>query len=127
MLDYAGGIMIHTSAGVSAFVVAMMLQKRRAFAKKVANTTHNLPLTMVGVALIWVGWFCFNAGSGLRADGRAASALAATQFSACWGAVTYACLSYLDDGFVQITHVASGALAGLAGITPCSGFVEVRL
>jgi Amt family ammonium transporter len=125
VLDYAGGIVIHTSSGVSSFVVAMMLQKRRAFSKKVDDTTHNLPLSMIGVALVWVGWYCFNGGSGLRANGQAVSALAVTQLSACFGACTFSLFSYLEDGHVQVTHIASGALAGLAGITPCSGFVEV--
>ena len=63
VLDYAGGIVIHTSSGVSAFVVAKMLQKRKDF-KDLPDTTHNLPLTMVGVALVWVGWYSFNGGSG---------------------------------------------------------------
>jgi Amt family ammonium transporter len=121
VLDYAGGIVIHTSSGVSAFVVAMMLQKRADFKKP--DTTHNLPLTMVGVALIWVGWFSFNGGSGLRANGQAIGALLVTQISSCFAAMTWGLLSYREDGRVQITHIASGALCGLAGITPGSGFV----
>ena len=122
VLDYAGGIVIHTSSGVSAFVVAKMLQKRKDF-KDLPDTTHNLPLTMVGVSMVWVGWYSFNGGSGLAANGQAAGALLVTQISSCFAALTWAILSKLDDGRIQITHIASGALCGLAGITPGSGFV----
>jgi len=124
VLDYAGGIVIHTSAGMASLVVALMLQKRRVYKTNVSQTTHNLPLTMVGVALIWVGWYSFNGGSGLRSNGQAVGALFVTQISACFAALTWAVCSKLDDGYVQVTHIGSGALAGLAGITPCSGFVE---
>jgi len=122
-VDYAGGVVIHTSAGVASLVVAVMLQKRRAFKVGSDEYTSNLPLTMVGVALVWVGWYSFNGGSGLRANGQAISALFVTQIAACTSSMMWGICSYLDDGKVQITHIASGALAGLAGITPGSGFV----
>jgi len=123
-VDYAGGVVIHTSSGIASLVVASMLQKRRAFKKGSDEYTSNLPLTMVGVALVWVGWYSFNGGSGLRANGQAISALFVTQIAACTSALTWGVCSYFDDGYVQITHIASGALAGLAGITPGSGYVS---
>eukprot|EP00040_Diaphanoeca_grandis_P024323 m.133538 g.133538 ORF g.133538 m.133538 type:complete len:960 (-) comp29681_c0_seq2:421-3300(-) len=122
VLDYAGGVVIHTSSGVAAFVVALMVQRRRDFGKK-EDTTHNLPLTMIGAALIWVGWYSFNGGSGLRANGQAIGALTVTQISSCFAGLTWGILSYLQDKKIQATHIASGALCGLAGITPASGFV----
>jgi hypothetical protein len=73
---------------------------------------------------VWVGWYSFNGGSGLRANGQAISALFVTQIAACTSAFTWCVCSYFDDGYVQITHMASGALAGLAGITPGSGYVS---
>lgn len=121
VLDYAGGVVIHTSSGVASFVVALMLQKRRNYAS--TDTTHNIPLTMIGAALIWVGWFSFNGGSGLRANGQAIGALTVTQISSCFAAMTWGILSYIQDKRIQATHIASGALCGLAGITPGSGFV----
>lgn len=69
-MDYAGGIVIHTSSGVASLVVAVMLQKRRAFKKGSDEYTHNIPMTLIGVALVWVGWYSFNGGSGLRANGQ---------------------------------------------------------
>ena len=83
VLDYAGGIVIHTSSGVSSLVVAHMLQSRRAFKQEIDDSTHNIPLTLVGVSLVWVGWYSFNGGSGLKANGQAAGALCVTQISAC--------------------------------------------
>jgi Amt family ammonium transporter len=122
-VDYAGGIVIHTASGVASLVVAVMLQKRRAFRMGSDEYTSNLPLSLVGVSLVWVGWYSFNGGSGLRANGQAISALFVTQIAACTSSLTWCVCSYLDDGKVQITHLASGALAGLAGITPGSGYV----
>eukprot|EP00038_Savillea_parva_P031441 m.86598 g.86598 ORF g.86598 m.86598 type:complete len:1003 (-) comp9671_c0_seq2:75-3083(-) len=123
-LDYAGGITIHVSSGVSSLVVAMMLQKRHAFKRGSTDFTSNLPITMVGITLVWVGWYSFNGGSGLRANGQAVSALFVTQISASTSALVWAVCSYLDDGFIQVTHIGSGALAGLAGITAGSGYVN---
>lgn len=122
VLDYAGGIVIHTSSGVSAFVVALMLQTRRDF-KKSVDTTHNLPLSLVGVSLVWVGWYSFNGGSGLRANGQAIGALVVTQISACFSASVWAICSKIHTGYIPVTAICSGALAGLAGITPASGYV----
>lgn len=121
VVDYAGGITIHTSSGVASLVVAMTLATRRGH--KTLDTIHNLPLSLFGIAIVWVGWFSFNGGSGLRADGHAASALLATQVSAASSAMTWALLSKWSDGYIRASHIASGALAGLAGITPGSGFV----
>ena len=125
VLDFAGGLTIHLTSGVASLVVALVVQKRRVFKKGVVDdTTHNLPLAMIGVALIWVGWYSFNGGSALRANGQAASALLATQISACCGALVWAIASKVESGNVQITAVVSGGLAGLAGITPGSGYVD---
>jgi Amt family ammonium transporter len=100
----------------------MMLQHRRDF-KKSVDTTHNLPLSLIGVALVWVGWYSFNGGSGLRANGQAIGALTVTQISACFSACVWAILSKLHTGQIPVTAIGSGALAGLAGITPASGHV----
>jgi hypothetical protein len=111
----------HTSNNIA----AMCSNYRSPFVTRTPHRyTSNLPLTMVGVALVWVGWYSFNGGSGLRANGQAISALFVTQIAACTSAFTWCVCSYFDDGYVQITHMASGALAGLAGITPGSGYVS---
>lgn len=124
VLDYAGGIAIHTSSGVASLVVAILLQNRRICNNDYKNPTSNIPLSMVGVALIWVGWYSFNGGSGLRANGQAIGALFVTQVSACFSSFTFSLLNLYYYKKIKLTQIASGALAGLAGITPASGYVE---
>jgi Amt family ammonium transporter len=126
VLDFAGGLVIHATSGVAALVVAIMLEKRRHH-KKLAQqgTVHNIPLMVIGGALVWAGWYSFNGGSALAANFQAVNALMATQMSASVGAITWAILSAITlGGKVPSANIVSGALAGLAGITAASGFIS---
>jgi Amt family ammonium transporter len=121
-LDFAGGTVVHISSGVSALICALLIGKRLGFGSE-PMPPHNLTYTALGAALLWVGWFGFNAGSALAADGVAASAFAATHFSAAAGALTWAGLEWLLRGKPTVLGACSGAVAGLVCITPASGFV----
>ncbi|MET0630260.1 MAG: ammonium transporter, partial [Xanthobacteraceae bacterium] len=121
-LDFAGGIVVHTTAGVSALVVALLLGKRQGFPKTLM-LPHSPSLTMAGAALLWVGWFGFNGGSALGANSRAAYAIAATHLAASAGALTWMALEWGIRGKPSVLGMISGAIAGLGTITPASGFV----
>ncbi len=124
VLDFAGGTVVHVSSGVSALVAAIMLGKRMGYPRE-PMVPHNLVLSLIGTGLLWVGWFGFNAGSAVNAGELASSAFAATHFSAVAAALSWAGLEWLFKGKPSVLGIASGMVAGLATITPASGFVTV--
>jgi ammonium transporter, Amt family len=121
-LDFAGGTVVHINAGVAALAAALVIGKRQGFGKE-AFVPHNLTLTMLGTGILWFGWFGFNAGSALGANGLAASAFLATNLGAAAGACGWALTDGLKQRKCTTLGVASGAVAGLVGITPAAGFV----
>lgn len=121
-LDFAGGIVVHTTAGVSALVVAMLLGKRSGFPKTLM-LPHSPALTMAGAALLWVGWFGFNGGSALAANDDAASAIINTHLAACVAALVWIGIEKLSVGKATSVGFATGAIAGLATVTPAAGFI----
>jgi len=121
-LDFAGGTVVHISSGVAALTCALVLGKRHGYGTD-NMSPHNLPFTVIGAGLLWVGWFGFNAGSALAADGIAASAFVATQVAAAAGALAWLCVEWGYRGKPTILGAASGAVAGLVAITPAAGFV----
>lgn len=123
-LDFAGGTVVHISAGVAAIVTALMLGKRRDY-KGHAIPAHNITYVVMGAGLLWVGWFGFNAGSGLAADGLAGSALMVTHIAAAAAALTWALLDWILDKRPTVVGISTGAVAGLVAITPAAGFVGI--
>jgi Amt family ammonium transporter len=121
-LDFAGGIVVHTTAGVSALVLAIMVGRRRGFPHGL-TPPHSPGLTMTGAGMLWVGWFGFNGGSALAADGAAASAIVATHLAASAGAMTWIVAEWMKAGKPTSIGIATGCIAGLATITPMAGFV----
>src|SRR5687768_8251499 len=121
-LDFAGGTVVHISSGVSALVCAIVLGKRKGYGHQPMQP-HNLPLTVIGAALLWVGWFGFNAGSALEANGLAASAFLATNTGAAAAALGWMFTEWITRGKPTVLGAASGAVAGLVAITPAAGFV----
>ncbi|MCA9161654.1 MAG: ammonium transporter [Planctomycetales bacterium] len=119
VVDLAGGIVVHITAGVAALIACLMVGKRRH-----PEPPHNLPMTVTGTAMLWVGWFGFNAGSELASDDLTSSAFAATHFSAAAGAVAWAAIEWLLRGKPSVLGAASGAVAGLVCVTPAAGFVN---
>jgi Amt family ammonium transporter len=124
VLDFAGGTVVHISSGVSALVCALVLGKRLGYPHE-PMPPHNVVLSLIGTGLLWVGWFGFNAGSALNAGALATSAFAATHFSAAAAALGWAGMEWLLKGRPSVLGAASGMVAGLATITPASGFVTV--
>lgn len=124
VLDFAGGTVVHVSSGVSALVAAMVLGKRMGYPRE-PMVPHNVVLSLIGTGMLWVGWFGFNAGSALNAGGLASSAFAATHFSAVGAAISWAAMEWLLKGKPSVLGIASGMVAGLATITPASGFVTI--
>lgn len=122
-LDFAGGTVVHLSSGVSALVCALLIGRRLGFGMEDMRP-HNLTFTALGAAMLWVGWFGFNAGSALASNGLAASAFVTTHFSASAGALTWAGIEWVTRKKPTILGTASGAVAGLVCITPASGFVQ---
>ncbi|HVN65597.1 MAG TPA: ammonium transporter [Methanomicrobiales archaeon] len=121
-LDFAGGMVVHISAGFSALAVALVIGKRRGFGDH-AMEPSNIPLALIGAALLWFGWFGFNGGSALAANGLAANAIVVTNTAAAAGALTWMCASWYH-GRPSSLGVVSGAVAGLGAITPAAGFVD---
>ncbi|MGE3777754.1 MAG: ammonium transporter, partial [Pirellulaceae bacterium] len=121
-LDFAGGTVVHISSGVSALICALVIGRRLGFGSE-PMPPHNLTYTTLGAAMLWVGWFGFNAGSQLASDGLTASAFAVTHFSAASGALTWAALEWVLRGRPSVLGTSSGAVAGLVCITPASGYV----
>ncbi|WP_372733066.1 ammonium transporter [Novosphingobium sp.] len=121
-LDFAGGIVVHTTAGISALVVALLLGKRAGFPKTLM-LPHSPSLTMAGAALLWVGWFGFNGGSALAANDDAASAIINTHAAACVAALVWLIIEKFAVGKPTSVGFATGAIAGLATVTPAAGFI----
>jgi Amt family ammonium transporter len=123
ILDFAGGIVVHISAGVSALALALVLGPRKGFKDKLLMEPNNIPMVVLGAGLLWFGWFGFNAGSALTSGGLASSAFVATNTSAAAAAITWMILSWIYRR-PTILGTATGAIAGLAAITPAAGFVS---
>jgi len=123
-LDFAGGTVVHVNAGIAAIVTALVLGKRRDY-KRHAIPPHNITYVVMGAGLLWVGWFGFNAGSGLAADGLAGNALMVTHIAAAAAALTWALLDWIIDKRPTVVGISTGAVAGLVAITPAAGFVGV--
>ena len=122
-IDFAGGTVVHISSGVSALMAAILLGPRLGYGRE-PMPPHNLTYTATGAAMLWFGWFGFNAGSELASDGLTASAFAATHFSAAAGAVAWPLVEWLRTGKPTLLGSCSGAVAGLVCITPAAGFVQ---
>jgi Amt family ammonium transporter len=123
VLDFAGGIVVHTSAGIAALVTTIFMGKR----KNLEHTPspHNLPFVVLGTALLWFGWFGFNAGSALAANGIAVNAFVVTNAAAAAAGLSWALLEWIRNGKPTIFGIVTGSIAGLATITPACGFVSV--
>jgi len=122
VLDFAGGTVVHINAGIAGLVCALVLGKRLGYGKE-SMMPHNLVYTLTGASLLWVGWFGFNAGSAVAADGRAGMAMVVTQFATAVAALAWMFTEWLVKGKPSVLGIASGAIAGLVAITPASGFV----
>jgi Amt family ammonium transporter len=122
VLDYAGGTVVHINAGIAGLASCLVLGKRLGYGKE-AMPPHNLTWTLVGASLLWVGWFGFNAGSAVAADGRAGMAMLATQMATAAAALGWMFAEWITKGKPSVLGIASGAVAGLVAITPASGFV----
>ena len=120
--DFAGGIVVHITAGVGALVACIVLGPRKGY-PKTPMPPHNLPMTVTGAAMLWVGWYGFNGGSALGANGDAASALVVTQISASVATLMWISIEWIKHGKPSMLGAATGAIAGLAAITPASGTV----
>lgn len=125
VLDFAGGAVVHINAGVAGLVAAYMLGARKGYGRE-AFEPVNLGLTMAGAGLLWVGWFGFNAGSAVAADGRAGLAMAVTHIAAAAGALAWMLVEWLVRERPSLLGLCSGLVAGLVGITPAAGFVSPR-
>src|SRR6266481_9192154 len=124
VLDFAGGTVVHINAGTAGLVCALVLGKRIGYGKE-SMAPHNLTLTLMGASLLWVGWFGFNAGSAVAADGRAGMAMVVTQLATAVAALAWMFTEWMVKGKPSVLGIASGAVAGLVAITPASGFVGV--
>jgi Amt family ammonium transporter len=122
VMDFAGGIVIHVNAGVAALVAALVIGKRKGF-PTTAMPPHNMTMVVTGAGMLWVGWFGFNAGSALTADGRAGMAMLATHIAAASGALTWMFIEWKRFGKPSVLGVVTGMVAGLGTITPASGFI----
>jgi Amt family ammonium transporter len=122
VMDYAGGLVVHATAGVSSLVIVALLGPRDGFPKDL-HPPHNPGMTMMGAGMLWVGWFGFNAGSALAADQNAASAMVATHLSAAAAGLVWAVLERLRFGRSSMVGLVTGVVAGLATVTPASGFI----
>ncbi len=123
VLDFAGGTVVHINAGVAGLVCAIFLGKRLGYGSE-NMAPHNLVLSMIGASLLWVGWFGFNAGSELAADGRAGMAMTVTQIATAMAALAWMFTEWLVHGKPSVLGIISGAVAGLVAITPASGYVD---
>jgi Amt family ammonium transporter len=122
VFDFAGGIVVHITAGVAALVLCIVLGVRRGW-PTTPMPPHNLTMTVTGTGMLWVGWFGFNAGSALGANGSAAMALVVTQISAATAALTWMLIEWKQAGRPSVLGVVTGSIAGLAAVTPASGFI----
>ncbi len=123
-IDFAGGMVVHMTSGFSALMLALVIGKRLWYGRY-PIVPHNITYVLLGAALLWVGWFGFNAGSAVAANGQAASAWLVTNTAAAAGALAWSLATWLKEGRVPASAFASGAVAGLVAITPASGYVDV--
>lgn len=122
VMDFAGGLVVHATAGISAIVIAIMLGSRDGFPKE-QHPPHSPGMTMIGAAMLWVGWFGFNAGSAVMADGNAGMAMLVTHLSAATAALVWAGLEWMRFGKPSMIGAVTGLVAGLATVTPASGYI----
>ncbi len=122
VMDFAGGIVIHVNAGVAALVTALVLGNRKGF-PTTPMPPHNMPMVVTGAGMLWVGWFGFNAGSALTADGSAGMAMLVTHIGAAAGSLTWMFIEWIKFGKPSVLGIVTGMVAGLGTITPASGFV----
>ncbi|MBF0421673.1 MAG: ammonium transporter [Magnetococcales bacterium] len=122
VLDFAGGTVVHINAGIAGLVAALVMGKRKGY-PTTHMAPHNLPLTVTGAGMLWVGWFGFNAGSQLAADGGAGMAMAVTQIATAMAAIAWMSMEWMRHGKPSALGIVTGAVAGLVAITPASGFV----
>jgi Amt family ammonium transporter len=125
IMDFAGGTVVHINAGVAGLVAAYVIGKRKGYGSE-NMAPHNLTFTMIGAALLWVGWFGFNAGSALTASGLAGYAMLNTHFAAACAVISWTAAEWLAKGKPSLLGAASGAVAGLVAITPAAGFVDIK-
>ncbi|WP_415281358.1 ammonium transporter [Candidatus Nitrososphaera sp. FF02] len=125
VFDFAGGIVIHTSAGMASLAAALVLGRRKNFGPDIM-VPHNIPLAVIGAALLWIGWFGFNAGSALASGALAANTLLVTHIGSATSAMVWIFLSWKRSGKPSTTAVINGAIAGLAGVTPAAGFIDAQ-
>jgi ammonium transporter, Amt family len=125
VFDFAGGIVIHTSAGLASLAAALVLGRRKNFGPEIM-VPHNIPLAVIGATLLWIGWFGFNAGSALASGSLAANTLLVTHIAASTSALVWIALSWKRSGKPSTTAAINGAIAGLAGVTPASGFISAQ-
>jgi ammonium transporter, Amt family len=123
-LDFAGGTVVHITAGVSVLAAAIVLGKRLSAQSGNGEHPHNIPMVVLGGGLLWMGWFGFNGGSALAANGLASQAFANTQIAAALAAITWGFVSWMHQGRPSVLGLISGGIAGLVAITPASGFVD---
>ena len=121
-MDFAGGLVVHANAAVAALIIAKVLGSRKGFPTEL-QPPHNPGMVMIGAAMLWVGWYGFNAGSALAADGNAGMAMTVTHISAATACLVWILIEYIKFGKPSLVGIATGAIAGLATITPGSGFV----
>ena len=122
VIDFAGGLVVHATCGLGALVAAIYLGKRKGFNKS-PLPPHNRTMVMIGASMLWIGWFGFNAGSAVAANGSAGMAMLVTHISASVGALTWAAIEWIKSGKATTVGIATGMVAGLATITPASGTV----
>jgi Amt family ammonium transporter len=125
VLDFAGGTVVHINSGVAGLMAALVMGKRRGYRSE-PMAPHNLVLSVIGASLLWVGWFGFNAGSAVAANGNAGMAMAVTQIATAAAALTWMFVEWAIKGKPSVLGIISGAVAGLVAITPASGFVDPK-
>lgn len=124
-IDFAGGTVVHINAGVSALVMALLVGRRNDYRPGKPITPHNIPFVFIGTALLWLGWFGFNAGSGLAADGLAANAFLVTHIATCVAAVSWITVDWIVNRKPTTVGACTGAVAGLVAITPAAGTADI--
>lgn len=124
-IDFAGGTVVHINAGVSALVMALLVGRRNDYQPGKPITPHNIPFVFIGTALLWLGWFGFNAGSGLAADGLAANAFLVTHIATCVAAVSWMTVDWIVNRKPTTVGACTGAVAGLVAITPAAGTADI--
>lgn len=124
-IDFAGGTVVHINAGISALIMALLVGRRKDYKPGKPITPHNIPFVFMGTALLWLGWFGFNAGSGLAADGLAANAFLVTHIATCMAAVTWMTVDWVVNKKPTTVGACTGAVAGLVAITPAAGSTDI--